>query len=85
MATSLRFEDKLEGASNFSPWREQIISVLEENEIWDFCEHTHVAPTDPTQLVAHKKNGVKARRIMLDRVKDHIIPHLSKKKMNKEM
>jgi len=26
----LRFKDRLEGASNFSPWRERIVLVLEE-------------------------------------------------------
>jgi hypothetical protein len=33
------------------------------------------APADPTQLAAHLKKDVKARRIIVDGVKDHIIPH----------
>jgi hypothetical protein len=34
----LRFEDRLEGASNFSPWRERIALVLEEQGLWEFVE-----------------------------------------------
>jgi hypothetical protein len=44
-----------------------------------------VPPTDPTQLVAHIRKDVKKRRIIINWVKDHIIPHLSRKKTTKEM
>ena len=37
---------------------------------------TQVPPTNLTQLAAHKKKDVKARRIILDGVKDHIVPHI---------
>ena len=43
------------------------------------------APTDLVQLAAHTKKDVKARRILVDGVKDHIIPHLSSKKTTKDM
>ena len=44
-----------------------------------------VPPTDPAQLAAHLKKDVKTRRIIVDGVKYHIIPHLSSKKIAKEM
>jgi 2-phosphoglycerate kinase len=44
-----------------------------------------VPPVDPTQIVAHLRKDVKERRIIIDGVKDHIIPHLSGKKTTKEM
>jgi len=28
MATGLRFEDRLDGAMNFSPWKERIVLLL---------------------------------------------------------
>ena len=34
----LRFEDRLEGASNFSPWRECMDLVLEEQGLWEIAE-----------------------------------------------
>jgi hypothetical protein len=36
-------------------------------------------------LAAHELKDVKARRIILDAVKDHLIPHLSEKKSAREM
>jgi len=38
-----------------------------------------------TVLAAHDKNEIKVERVILDSVKDHLIPHLSEKKTNKEM
>jgi hypothetical protein len=73
----LRFEDKLQDASNFSPWRERKGLLLEENGLWEFVEGKAVLPVDPTQQTTHLKKDVKTRRIIVDGVKDHIIPHLS--------
>jgi hypothetical protein len=36
-------------------------------------------------LAAHKKKEVKAKQVLLDSVKDHLIPHISEKKTAKEM
>jgi hypothetical protein len=81
----LRFEDRLEGASNFSPWREQIGLLMEEQGLWEFVEETAVLPTDPAQQPAHLRRDVKARQIIIDGVKNHIIHHLSSKKTAKDM
>jgi hypothetical protein len=44
----------------------------------EFSNSIMAPPTDPKDLAAHKLKD-KARRIILDRVKDHLIPHLSGK------
>ena len=44
-----------------------------------------VAPTYPTYLVAWKKIDSRAMLIIMDGVKDHIVPHLSGKKTALEM
>ena len=36
-----------------------------------------VVPIDPISLAEFKKKNIKAKRIILDLVKDHIIPHVS--------
>ena len=53
---------------------------MEESELWDIIEKIVVVPTDAVPLVAYNKNNVKAKRIILDVVKDHIIPHVTGKK-----
>ena len=86
MATSLRMEDILDGAGNFVPWKAQIMLILEENELWDEMVHSTQAnpievpaSTDALTLAAFNKKDIKARRIILDAVKDHVIPNLSAK------
>jgi hypothetical protein len=35
MATGLRVEDRLDGATNFISWKERIVFLLQECELWD--------------------------------------------------
>ena len=57
MTFGLRVEDRIDSQSNFGEWKERIICVLEEAEVWDIVEKTIVSPTDATQLAAYKKNS----------------------------
>jgi hypothetical protein len=89
MATSLRVEDRLDGATNFGAWKERMILLLQENELWDIVENTTthpvVVPTDATLLAAYTKKSIKAKRFILDAIKDHLIPHLTEKTHAYEM
>ena len=77
MATfGLRVEDRLDGGGNWTPWKARIVLLLEECELWEIVEQTVPVPTDTTLLAKFKKKNVKAKRIILDSVKDHIIPHV---------
>ena len=58
--------------------------MLKENELWEEVVRnttanpvTIPASTDATLLAAFNKKDIKAMRIMLDVVKDHVIPHIS--------
>jgi len=92
MATGLRLEDRLDGTGNFVPWKARILLLLEENELWpEIVRNTTANPitipasTDAAALSAFNKKDCKARRIILDAVKDHIIPHISGKDRAHEM
>ena len=80
MAMQLRVDDRLQGAQNFPTWKERIIRILDKH-----IDSTKVAPRDPTDLKAWKKIDSKAMLIIMDGVKDHIVPHLSGKKTAAEM
>ena len=83
MVFGLRVEDRLDGAANFSPWKARISLILEEDELWDIVHSTTISPVvvpaDAIDKAPFMKRDVKARRIILDAVKDHIIPHISTK------
>jgi hypothetical protein len=89
MASSLRVEDRLDGATNFGAWKERMILLLQENELWDIVENTTthpvVVPTDVTLLAAYTKKSIKAKRFILDAIKNHLIPHLTGKTHAYEM
>ena len=73
----MRVEDRLNRGGNWRPWRVRIVLLLEEYELWEIVETVVVVSTDPTLLIEFKKKNIKAKRIILDLVKDHIIPHVS--------
>ena len=63
IATSHRFEDHLDGLSNYNIWKERIALLLEKNVIWKFVAQTQIPPTDAVLLEAHNKKDMKVRRI----------------------
>jgi hypothetical protein len=69
MATGLRVEDRLDGVVNFSPWKERITLILQENELWDIVENTQTSsmtvPADATLLAAYTKKNIKAKELSL--------------------
>ena len=88
----LRTEDKLDGAANFVSWKARILLVPRENELWEeVVRNTTANPitippsTDAVLLAAFNKKDIKAMRIILDAVKDHVIPHISVKDHVHEM
>jgi hypothetical protein len=61
-------------------------AVLKENTIYNYVNSVVAAPaTDLVALDLHETKEAKVQRIILDGVKDHLIPHLVEKKTAKEM
>lgn len=48
-------------------------------------EEKAIVPIDLAPLAEHNKKVAKAKRIILDFVKDHLIPHIAEKKSAKDM
>jgi hypothetical protein len=42
-------------------------------------------PEDAVEKAKHQKHSIKAQRIIVDSIKDHLIPYVSSKKTPKEM
>ena len=63
-----------------------MVLISEENELWDEVVHITQAnliqvpaSIDALALLAFKKKDIKTRHIILEVVKDRVIPHLSGK------
>jgi hypothetical protein len=84
-AMTLRMGDILQGAQNFATWKERVTMILDVNDVLEHIAETTAAPTDVALLGPWKKGEAKAKIIILDGVKDHIIPHLTGKTSTKDM
>jgi hypothetical protein len=71
----LRLEYALEGSSNYIDWKDRMEAVLKDNGLKDYIDRDVPKPdvTDTANLYAWKKKVAKARRILLEGVRDHIV------------
>ena len=80
MAPSTKLEDKLEGIENFRAWKYRIGLILKENDLDKYIEEEVAEPEEAKAKEKHKKDLIRAQRIIADAIKDHLIPQVSSKK-----
>ena len=85
MAPSTKLEDKLEGTENFRAWKYKIGLILKENDLEKYITDEFPEPEEAGAQEKHKKDLIRAQRIIVDYIKDHLIPQVSSKKTSKEM
>ncbi len=78
MVTGVKVEYRLEGASNFNYCNSRVLISLEENALLEFMESGVPEPEDNAHKSQWKKNGIKARKIMIESVKDRLVPQIFK-------
>ena len=81
----IRYKYRLDGISNYLPWKVRITTVLKEWNIWSFVGTMMTKPTNKDALEEFEALESKAQRVILDGVKDHLIPHLAEKKTANDM
>jgi hypothetical protein len=85
MSASVKLVDKLEGAENFRSWKYRIGLILEQNDLEIFVKEEVPEPADAAEKAKHQNDTIRAKRIILDSIKDHLIRYVSSKKTSKEM
>ena len=85
MATNLRYEDKLDGASNYMQWKYQMKNALQESKVWGIVDKAATIPTDLKDKELHYALEIVAQRILRDGVKDHLVPSIGEKQTTHEM
>ena len=83
MSHHTKLNEKLEGADNFRAWKYRNSLVLEENELDTYISGEVLVLEGYEAKYLHKKNLVKAKKIIVDSIKDHLIPHVSSLKTPK--
>ena len=72
----MNVEDRLDGTSNFSSWKSRVLLILEENDLLKFVKKNVQEPEVETEKAQWKKNDARVRRILVDLVKDHLVPQI---------
>jgi putative lipoic acid-binding regulatory protein len=95
MTYSMKSENKLEGASNFRAWKTRIDLILAKNKVLDIVKGKIMEPQfeagkekEPQNVAAMEKfkdNDINAMSIIVDSVKDHLIPYISNLDSSKKM
>jgi hypothetical protein len=85
MAPSTKLDEKLEGADNFRAWKYRVMLILEENDLENLVKEEVLEPEGDEAKAKHKKDMVRAKRIIVDSIKDHLIPHVSSLTTPKQM
>jgi hypothetical protein len=85
MMSNTKLDEKLEGPDNFRAWKYIISFVLEENDLSDYVMEEVAKPEEEEAKGKYMKNLIRAKRIIADSIKDHLIPHVSPLKTPKEM
>ena len=85
MSASTKLVDKLEGVENFRAQKYRIGLILEENDLARFVKEEVPEPVDVADKSKYQKDTIRAKRIIADCIKDHLIPQVSSKKTPKEM
>ena len=74
----------MDGSSNVNNWKARVIAILEENDIDHFVTTVVAEHTTNVGKTVFKRNQAKARRIIYDSVKEHILPIITPLKTAKE-
>jgi hypothetical protein len=85
MTTSTKLDEKLEGADDFRAWKYKVMLILEENDLVSFIEQDIEELEGDEAKAKYKKDLIKAKRIFVNSIKNHLIPHVSTLKTPKQM
>jgi hypothetical protein len=95
MTNSMKSENKLDGASNFRAWKTRIDLILAKNKVLDIVKGKIVKPEfeegkekELQNVVAMEKFkdvDINAMSIIMDSIKDHLIPYISHLDSSKKM
>ena len=80
----MKVEDNRDGATNFI-FLKSILLILEENDLLKLVNEKVPEPNVEEDKSHWRKSDARARRILVDLVRDHLVPQISQKKTTRNM
>ena len=81
----MKVEDRLDGTTNFIFWKPRVLLILEEHDLLKFVNEKFPEPKVEESKSQWRKGDAKARRILVDSLKDHLVPQISEKTTARKM
>ena len=78
----MKVEYHLDAATNFISWKCRVL-ILEENDLLKLVNEKVLEPEAEEDKSHWRKSDARARRILVDSVKDHLVPQISQNKTTK--
>jgi hypothetical protein len=85
MVNKTLVEDRLDGESNFSSWKSRLQITLEEEDLLWTIQKTLPETVTDEEKEERKEDDVKARKIIIYSVRDHLLPRIANLKTAYEM
>ena len=85
MTHHTQLEENIGGDFNIWAWKYRMFLILEENDLDQYITEEVLKPEGYEANATHKKNLARAKRIIADSIKDHLIPHVYSFKKPKEV
>ena len=82
---STKLDENFEGVEKFRAWKYLIMLILEENDLEGFIKEEVAEPEEAEAKSKYKKDTTKAKRIIVDSIKDNLILQVSSRRTQKEM
>jgi hypothetical protein len=76
---------KLEGVDNFQAWKYIVMLIIKENDLEYFVKEEVIELDGDEAKAKYKKKLVTTKIIIVDSIKDHLIPHASSLTTLKQM
>ena len=70
-------KDNLVGSKNFRSWKYMISLILGENDLDQYINGEVLELEGDEAKATHKNNLIKANRIIVYLIKDHLVPYVS--------
>jgi len=80
----MKVDDHHDGATNFISWKSRVL-ILEENDLLKVVNENVPELVAEEDKSRRRKSDAKARRILVDSVRDHFVSHMSQKKTTRKM
>lgn len=83
MVSSMKSENKVKEATNFKAWKTMTELILAKAELLVIVKGKVTKPVDDEGKTKYEKDDITTRSIIVDSIRDHLIPYVANRESSK--